>query len=139
MKRTCLALILGLVIACGGKKDEGGGGGGATEMTWPAQPADGTPVVFEFVEVTGTGDKLKAKMRMFNFTQKKITRITSKLDYLDATGKKLKDFPWSMQGPALLGPKEAKEKDMGAFLPAETKKVEAKIEGVDFDDGTKWP
>ena len=138
MKPICLALILGLVISCGGKKDEGGGGGGA-EVKWPDKPADGTPVVFEFVEVSGTGDKIKAKMRMFSFSDKMITRVNSTLDYLDGTGKKLKDFPWSMSGPGLLEAKQTKDKDMGAFIPAETKKVVAHISEVGFSDGSKWP
>jgi hypothetical protein len=137
MQKLIVLAVLGLA-ACGGKKDDGGGGG-AAEVKWPDKPADGTPVVFEFVEVAGKGDKLKAKMRMFNFSDKTVTRIVSTLDYLDGTGKSLKDFPWSMQGPALLDPKGTKDKDMGAFLPAETKKVNAKITGVDFGDGTKWP
>jgi len=138
-RRLWLALVLGLVISCGGKKDEGGGGGGATDMKWPAQPTDGKPVVFEFDSLTGTGDKMEAKVRMFNFTDKAVKRMSTTLHYLDGTGKELKSFPWGMSGPTLLGAKEAKEETVGAFIPAETKKVDVELREVDFGDGSKWP
>jgi len=132
-----LTLSLAAVVACG-KKDEGGGGGDKSDMKWPAKPADGTPVVFEFDSMAGTGDKMEAKVRMFNFTDKKVTRMSTTLDYLDAGGKKLKDFPWGMGGMSLLGPNEAKEETVGAFMPPETKKVEVRLRSVEFGDGSKW-
>ncbi len=142
MKRTALVLILGLMFACGGKK-EGEGGAAATgdeNVTWPAKPADGTPVAFESVSVgpDKKGKDLEAKVRMFNFTDKDITRISATLDYLDASGKKLKDFPWGMGGPNLLPAKGTKVDEVGAFLPAETKKVAVNVRSVEFKDGSKW-
>lgn len=138
MKKTALALILGLVIACGGKKDGDGGGGGGDDVTWPAKPADGTPVVFEFVSMQPNDKDLEAKVRMFNFTDKDVTRISATLDYLDGTGKKLKDFPWGMGGPALLPAKATKVDEVGAFVPPETKKVEVRVRRVEFADKSKW-
>jgi hypothetical protein len=141
MKKTALALILGLVIACGGKKEGDGGGAAADEnVTWPAKPADGTPVAFESVSVgpDKKGKDLEAKVRMFNFTDKDVVRISATLDYLDGTGKKLKDFPWGMGGPNLLPAKGTKVDEVGAFLPPETKKVDVKVRSVEFKDGSKW-
>jgi hypothetical protein len=139
MKRLVLILILG-VFACGGKGD-GGGGGGDEAVTWPAQPADGQPVTLQFVSVgpDKRGKDLVAKMRVFNFGDKDVKSIRMTLDYLDGTGKKLKDFPWGMAGmPNVVGPKGTKEEEMGAFIPAETKKVEARVRSVEFGDGSKW-
>ncbi len=139
MKRMALVLILGLVIACGGKKE--GDGGGGDDVTWPAKPTDGSPVVIESVSVgpDRKGKDLEAKVRVFNFSDKDITRISMTLDYLDASGKKLKDFPWGMSGmPSLVAAKGVKEDGVGAFLPPDTKKVAAHVRSVDFKDGTKW-
>ncbi len=139
MKRIALVLILGFVIACGGKK-EGDGGGGA-DVTWPAKPADGSPVVIESLSVAPDrkGKDLEAKVRVFNFSDKDVTRISMTLDYLDGSGKKLKDFPWGMTGmPSLVAAKGFKDDEVGAFLPPETKKVAARIRNVEFKDGTKW-
>lgn len=142
MKRLALILILGFVFACGGKKDDGGGGGGGDEnVTWPAAPADGQPVVLQFVSVgpNKRGKDLEAQMRVFNFSDKDVKRLSLMLDYLDGSGKKLKDFPWSMMaGSSIVGPKGTKVDGMGAFIPAETKKVEARVRSVEFGDGTKW-
>lgn len=139
MKRLALILILGFVFACGGKK-EGDAGGGDEAVTWPAQTGD-QPVSLQFVSVgpDKRGKDLEAKMRVFNFTDKDVKRISMTLDYLDGTGKKLKDFPWGMMGvPNVVGPKGTKVDGMGAFIPAETKKVEARVRSVEFGDGSKW-
>ena len=85
------------------------------------------------------GKDLEAKMRVFNFADKEVKRISMTLDYLDGSGKKLKDFPWGMMGmPNVVGPKGTKVDEMGAFIPAETKKVEARVRSVEFGDGSKW-
>lgn len=140
MKKTALALILGLVIACGGKKEGDGGDTKEEAVTWPEKPADGTPVVFKSVSVgpDKKGKDLEAKVRMFNFTDKDVSRISATLDYLDGSGKKLKDFPWGMGGPNLLPAKGTKVDEVGAFLPPETKSVEVRVRSVDFKDGSKW-
>lgn len=139
-KLLAAALVFGL-LACGGKKDgDAAGGGGDENVTWPAKPADGTPVAFESISVgpDKKGKDLEAKVRMFNFTDKDIVRISATLDYLDGSGKKLKDFPWGMGGPTLLPAKATKVDEVGAFLPPETKKVDVKVRSVDFKDGSKW-
>ena len=126
-----IALALLGLTACGGDKKE--------QAPWPEKPADGTPVVVEFVALDGEGKKMSAKMRVFNFSDKAVSRVGLQLDYLDAQGKKLKDFPWSQQGmPQLVGPKGQEVAEMGAFLPPETAKVMAKVELVEFKDGSKW-
>lgn len=122
------ALVAFAFLACGGE-----------EVKWPEKPADGTPVVIEFVKLVGEGDKKEAKMRVFNFEEKSVTRLNMMLDYLDKDGKKLKDFPWSAQASAgLVGAKEHKVKEMGAFIPDGTAKVVANLSEVEFRDGKTW-
>jgi hypothetical protein len=98
-------------------------------------------VVFKSVSVgpDKKGKDLEAKVRMFNFTDKDVIRISATLDYLDGTGKKLKDFPWGMSGaPNVVEAKGTKVDEVGAFLPPETKSVEVRVRSVDFKDGSKW-
>lgn len=111
----------------------------APEVKWPDKPENGAPVATEFVSLEGSGEDLAAKIRFFNFSDKSVKRVGMLLEYLDADGKKLKDFPWAQMGTKyMLGPKEHKEYTMGAFMPPETKKVQVIIRSVDFDDGTDW-
>jgi len=141
MKRFALVFILGLVVSACGKKDgDSADNRGDETVTWPAKPADGTPIAFESISVgpDKRGKDLKAKVRMFNFTDKTIVRMDLSLDYLDGNGKKLKDFPWGMSGPGLLPAKGTKVDEVGAFLPPETKKVAVQVHSVEFDDKTKW-
>lgn len=114
-------------------------GCGGEEVKWPEQPADGTPVVIEFVKLTGEGDKMAAKMRVFNFGEQSVTRLNMTLEYLDADGKKLGDFPWSAQNMAGLVAKKAhKVLEMGAFMKEGTKKVKAVLSEVEFREGKPW-
>lgn len=124
-----LVAMLSLVfLACGGE-----------EVTWPEKPADGTPVVIQFVKLTGEGDKKSAKMRVFNFGDQSVTRLVMSLDYLDKDGKKLGDFPWSQQAMGgIVGKKEHKVVEMGAFIKEGTTKVVANLSEVEFRDGKKW-
>lgn len=121
--------------ACG-KKDEAGAK--KDDVAWPAKPADDTPLVFQFVNLEGTGDDMKANLRVFNFTDKAVKAVKLRLHYLDAAGKELKSFPWGAAAPEIVGPKGTKVDDYGAFLPPETKSVNVTIREVEFSDGTKW-
>ena len=82
---------------------------------------------------------LEAKVRIFNFSDKDVTRVSMTLDYLDGSGKKLKGFPWGMGGmPNVVPAKGTKVDEVGAFLPPETKKVQVHVKSVEFKDGSKW-
>jgi hypothetical protein len=137
MQRPLLAfaMIAGLLGACDSndskKSDE-------AQVAWPAEPSDGTPMAWEFVELTGEGDKRSAKMRMFNFSDKTVTKVQATLHYVDGAGKELDTFPWTQMGPNRVGAKGHKEAKMGAFLPAETKTVTASIESIEYGDGSTW-
>lgn len=127
-------LLAALLSACGSKEAKNE----EPEVAWPADPTDGTPMVWEFVELTGEGDKRSAKMRMFNFSDKTVTKVQATLHYADSTGKELDTFPWTQMGPNMVGAKGHKEAKMGAFLPAETTSVSATIESIEYGDGSTW-
>lgn len=127
-----LAALLGACGSNGAKKED------EAKVAWPAEPSDGTPMAWEFVELTGEGDKRSAKMRMFNFSDKTVTKVQATLHYLDGSGKELDTFPWTQMGPNMVGAKGHKEAKMGAFLPPETASVSASIESVEYADGSNW-
>lgn len=128
--------VVALALACGGKKGDGGKGGDSVK--WPEKPADGAPVVGEFIEMTGEGEDMEAKIRFFNFTDKSIDRLQMTLHYLDGSGKELDDFPYTVMQGKLIDAKGHRTKEVGAFIPKETKKVTAEIREVQFTDGTTW-
>lgn len=92
----------------------------------------------EFIALQGAGDRIEAKLRLFNFADKEINSVRMTLNYLDGTGKELKDFPWSQSKAGMIGKKGTAEIKAGAFIPAETKSVTVEFRGVDYADGTKW-
>lgn len=130
-------LLATLLAACGSndakKPDK------ADDVAWPTQPTDGTPMTWEFVELTGEGDKRSAKMRMFNFADQTVTKVQATLHYLDASGAELDTFPWTQMGPNMVGAKGHKEAKVGAFLPEQTQSVSASIESIEYGDGSTWP
>jgi len=130
-------LLVTSIAACGGpgdarKKED-------DKVSWPSPPGDGSPMAWEFVELTGEGDKRAAKMRMFNFAEKTVSKVQATLHYLDDSGQEIDTFPWTQMGPNMIGAKGHKEAKMGAFLPENTKTVRATIESVEYGDGSKWP
>ncbi len=134
-----IALGLLMPVAAIGCKGKGSDGGSQSDVKWPAQPADGTPLIAEFQALAGSGDRIEAKFRLYNFADKDVRGISMTLHYLDASGKELKDFPWSQsKGSGLVGKKGTADIKGGAFIPAETKSVTAELRSVDYADGTKW-
>lgn len=135
---TLLVVALGLgasLTACS-KKD---GGSAESAAAWPKAPADGTPIVAEFVKLQGEGDKREAQLRLFNFADKEVKAVHMKLHYLDASGKELKTFPFTnMKDVGLVKAKDTAEIRAGVFLPPETAKVTADFNAVDYADGSKW-
>lgn len=108
------------------------------KVAWPAEPTDGTPMVWEFVGLTGEGDKRAGKMRMFNFSEKTVTKVQATLHYLDEGGQELDTFPWTQMGPNMIEAKGHKDAKVGAFLPEGTAKVTATIESIEYGDGESW-
>jgi len=134
-------VLLGMLsgsFALAGCKSKDGDGGSSSAKAWPAQPADGTPIAAEFIAMQGSGDDIEAKLRLFNFADKEINSVRMTLNYLDGTGKELKDFPWSQSKAGMIGKKGTAEIKAGAFIPAETKSVTVEFKGVEYADGTKW-
>lgn len=138
MKTLLLSSILAVAAlqpACKGKSDSAA----KSDVTWPAQPADGTPIVAEFVSLAGTGDNVEATLRLFNFADKDVTGVHMTLHYLDAAGKELKDFPWSQSKPSgLVEKKGTADIKAGAFIPAGTKTVTAEFRSVVYSDASTW-
>lgn len=136
---TIVLVSVALAAGCGDKKGEGGGGG-KESVKWPEKPANGAPVAVEFVKMTGKGEDLEAEMRFFNFADKPVRRIYLDLHYLGEDGKPLREpFPFTLQAPTLVEAKGTRTKDVGAFVPEATKKVQGEVREVEFADGTKWP
>ena len=108
----------------------------ADGIPWPDPPANGSPVVAEFLTlVTDDGD-LRAEMRFFNQGDKDVDLVEMELRYLDEGGEELKRFPW--KAAPSLSSRSHVSYVVGAFLPEETKRVEADISGVRYADGTRW-
>ena len=154
--RTAAWLLVGALLAgLGGcKKDgpakgaegtaqeakgvQGGGTQAAGGTAWPDKPADGAPVVVQFVSMTRKGDDPRAKMQIFNFADKGIRGVHLDLHYLGAKDEELKTFPWSQVAPTLVEAKSHSAQEMGAFIPEETARVTADVKRVEYSDGTEW-
>jgi hypothetical protein len=102
-----------------------------------ASPA-GAPVVLAFLRLEGEGTERKAVFSVRNESDKALKKLMLTLRYEDAAGKELKSLPWVQFGPDLPAAKAASELKLGAFLPPETAKVEARLNVVDFGDGSSW-
>jgi len=113
--------------------------GGSGDVTWPEAPTDGAPVVMKFLAMEGSGDKTKARVRLFNFADKDVKGVQMRLIYLDANGQEIDTFPWSqMANPKLIGKKSYVDKKVGAFMREGTVSVGARFRDVEFTDGTRW-
>lgn len=133
-----LALALGTAMASGCKGSEPSANGGTRkkEVPWPKKPVDGSPVVFEFIEMTGEGDDLAANVRLFNFSDKKVKRVSTTLHYLDADGNELKDFPFGIM--LSVDSEDYGEIEVGVFVPEETRRIEVEVHRVIFADDSEW-
>ncbi len=130
-----LPVLMFLVFAAG---CSGKGGAGESKEKWPAKPADGAPLVVEFVKLVGADKDMQAELKLFNFEAKAVRRLFMTTHFLDASGKELKDFPWSVQAPEVVGAKKTAVIKAGAFLPKETVSVKVTLREVEFTDGSKW-
>lgn len=133
MTARILPVLMFLVFAAGCSGKSAG-----PKEKWPEKPADGAPLVIEFVKIAGQGDDTRAELKVFNFEDKDVMRLHMTLHYLDASGKELKDFPWSVQANPVVGAKKSAVIEAGAFLPKETVSVKVDLRSVQFDGGGKW-
>jgi hypothetical protein len=97
------------------------------------------PLQFDFVKIVWKEFAQNVVFKITNNSNKQFRAFYASMDYLDATGKKLKDFPHANSGSQYPGPDEAKEMPLHmAFAPKETKRVNITLHAVDFSDGTRW-
>ncbi len=134
--RWSLVLMLVLIPLTG--CDKGGGTAEVEEGAWPDQPANGQPVVLEFVEMIGEGEDLGASMRVFNFGEQAVERLNMTLRYLNEAGEELETFPFSVSQPEIAAAGGQAGIEVGMFVPAETVRIEADLDTVNFVGGETW-
>ncbi|HCS51993.1 hypothetical protein [Rubinisphaera sp.] len=98
------------------------------------------PVSFKFLDLTEENGNMMMKYTITNHSNKDISNFSVNNDYLDADGKKLKDFPHSQSGERNLVPAGETRKfgTMAFFAPEETKSVAINPRDVNFADNTSW-
>lgn len=131
------------VLFIGACKDKSSESGSEPKVEWPEKPADGCPVsvqVLEVLKVEGGEDSQgpRARMRVFNFSEKKIERLSLSLKYKDEKGTELKSFPHTQIWPAGVEGKKHETFKGGMFMPKETKKVDVVVKKVVFAGGDAW-
>jgi len=138
---SCLTVVFALalsVCAYGAKDLEDVKHTDVPKVAFPETPKDGSPVSFEFLSMVGSGNGLRAKIRVFNHGDKDITALKMTLNYLDDKGEKLKDFPWTQFGSPVAAKKSHTDIEVGVFVPENTKMIEPIVSTVTFDDKSKW-
>lgn len=95
------------------------------------------PVTLEFLEFTGEKGFRKNRFRLTNHSNKEVSSLYLNIDYLDESGKKLKDHATNYGGVMPAGEKQ--EIEVAAFfMPEETKSVSVQIRQIHFSDATEW-
>ena len=103
-----------------------------------------SPLRFEFVKINtqdlGGQKNQKALFIVTNHTNKQLTGFHLSMNYLDGSGKKLKDFPHAHSGGHdLPAAGETKDFEMSMpFAPEGVQKVSIDLRRVNFSDGTNW-
>lgn len=133
-----LLVALALPFAGGCKKDEPQSDlkadKPAEDVTWPTRDVKGPPVAVEFVTMIGEGKRRGATVRVFNFEDTVLARLDATLHYLDATGKELKTFPLTSMSAGIAQGKGYATLDVGAFVPAETVRVNVTVNSAHYKD-----
>jgi hypothetical protein len=106
------------------------------------------PLAVEFVRFTDRSDAdfPKLELRVVNRSNKTVAEARVQLEYLDAEGAALKEFPHSLTGtfdsdgekPLADARASATQELVAFFMPPETRSVRARLEEVVFADGTRW-
>ena len=89
-----LSLAFALVGPACDSKDDKGDDAKKADVKWPDEPGDGSKLA---VEVLGH-EKDHAKVRLFNFSDKAVTQVSLRQEFLDDGGKVLGKFPHMAMG-----------------------------------------
>jgi RNA polymerase sigma factor (sigma-70 family) len=110
-------------------------------------PGHDEPVSVEFIQIVPDPPPSKIECRVVNHSDKDIRKLHLELTYLDARGRKLKDFPL-LQTPPPLPHKDvpivvarhdaAVFQATAAFMPPTTTSVRVQVRQVEFADATEW-
>lgn len=108
-------------------------------VEWPDEPLDDTPAAAQFLSlVRAEDDSLRAKVRLFNFSETDITELQLELQCNDKDGKKvpcLKPWKTTREVPA----RSHVSHIVGAHLPAELEDITIRVVGARMADGNQWP
>jgi hypothetical protein len=101
-----------------------------------------TPPVVEFVSLNNDlGEVIRTiKVRINNPSERAVQKIKVTLTYIDASGRKLKEWTTVHQEPdRLVEGKTIREFNCPAFfMPESTKRVDILLREAGFTDGTQW-
>ncbi|HMO64009.1 MAG TPA: hypothetical protein PKE47_02065, partial [Verrucomicrobiota bacterium] len=115
----------------------------ATSTPVPAPPDNRPPVTVEVLRVApaDAGVLGTLQLRAQNRTDAPVQELKLRLDYLDESGRPLKQYRTVHGGdPVVVGPEASAEFDLPAFeMPRLTRKATARVDAVVFADGRRWP
>jgi len=98
------------------------------------------PVAVEFAGFRGSGDARQIVLRVTNHANKDLASLDLRLNYYDASDKKLDDSPHVHSGgPSFVAAGGTEEIEVSTFfMPDETKSIRVDVTSADFADATKW-
>lgn len=106
-----------------------------------------TPLTITLKEITDRDPSFaKVDLNIVNHSNKDVLNVSTNMEYLDASGTKLEDFPTMVTGPftsegtqTLVGKNGTSTQESTAFnMPEATKDILVVVQRVQFLDGTKW-
>lgn len=98
------------------------------------------PASFEVTAIGGDENFKELSVTVTNHTNKAIHAVELKMEYLDDSGKVLKDFPGSEQGDRVLveAGQSADLSLVAFFMPKEATQAKVHLVSVEFADSTEW-
>ena len=108
-------------------------------VEWPDEPLDDTPAVVTFLSLVRSSDEsLRAKVRLFNFSETDLIELEMELACKDEDGRALPCIkPWktTRNVPA----RSHVTHVIGAHLPQNTDDIQVTMKSAKFSDGNRWP
>jgi len=111
-------------------------------------PGHDCPVTVEFVEFRGEGAFRKLFLRVTNHADQDIRNLSMLMEYFDAAGEKLKDWPTTETGttdmdtgriaPCVKSGATVELEATAFFMPEETESVKVTPTEVEFSNATVW-